>query len=121
MAVLQIGRSYIFLHLPALAADRRSYNAFLEPILAAIPHPSCLLHAEIFAFNRRSSCGVNRKITDNTLTKFGRISLFSKNCNMTLRKYCRQFGSEVPRFAAYFEIDLFFPFVLVRNRGGWGT
>jgi hypothetical protein len=44
-------------------------------------------HERSFAFRRRSSCGVNRRMTDNTRTRLGRISLFSRNWRMTLRRY----------------------------------
>jgi hypothetical protein len=40
------------------------------------------------ALSLLNSCGVKRRITDRTRTRFGLISLFSKNCKMTFRKYC---------------------------------
>ena len=50
--------------------------------------PSGGSYVKSFAFKRRSSCGVNRSITDKTRTRFGLISLCSRNCKMTLRRYC---------------------------------
>lgn len=35
-------------------------------------------------------------MTDNTRTRFGRISLFSRNCRMTFRRYCHQPKDIVP-------------------------
>ena len=46
-------------------------------------------HVSNLALSLRNSCGVKRRMTDKTRTRFGLISLFSKNCKMTLRKYCR--------------------------------
>jgi len=45
-------------------------------------------YVKSLALSLLNSCGVKRRITDRTRTRFGLISLFSKNCRMTFRRYC---------------------------------
>lgn len=76
------------------------------------------------AFNRLSSWGVKRNMTDRTRTRLGLISLFSKNWRMTFRRYCSSAydarclplrrltpigdGVVICGVKTYLEIDLFF-------------